>query len=529
MRERFEKIWAQSKEQLNKLSKKTKIIIGIGLVVVLVFALVVALILNNKDYVVLFPGLNEQETTEISAKLQEAAVPYKISDGTIYVLDTQVDQIKASLVSQGYPKSGLTYDIFTTNVDLMTTDFEKQTYKLYDLQERLSATIRQFDNVKDATVSIALGDQKKYVLEKDKIESSASVTVITYDNNSPTPDQVKGIQRLVAYSVPGMKMTNVVVLDSNGNDVSNDVQNSQTGSIQLKRNLETEIENSTKAKVMNLLMPAFGEDYVRVTVNATVDVDKKIKEIINYIPSAAGNTGVLSSETQGVEQITGAAMTGGVPGSETNADIPVYPGVTYNGGELYFKDEKSLDYLVSQVKEQVQSDAGVLTNLTVSVAVDSDQLNARQITDLKNLIANAAGIDLAQVDNKIAIFSTKFYSPPATTTNNLLADLAANPLKYIWFIVGAAALLIVFIVLLILILKKKKAEAIEEEAKALEEGIMSIDLEGIRESREAEDIKEIKPTRETELKAQIREFVGNNPEISAQLLKTWLRGGEGND
>ncbi len=523
MRERFEKIWAQIKEQQNKLNKKTKILIIVGLVVVVVFALVVTIILNNKGYETLFTGLTEQETTEIAAKLQEAGTTYRISNGTISVLDTQVDQIKATLVSQGYPKSGLTYDIFTTNVDLMTTDFEKQTYKLYDLQERLSATIRQFDNVKEATVSIALGDQRKYVLEKDKVDSSASVTVITYDNNSPTTEQVRGIQRLVAYSVPGMKMSNVVVIDSNGNDVSLENQSAQTGSTQLKRNLETEIENSTRAKVMNLLLPVFGEDYVRVTVNATVDVDKKIKEIINYIPTAPGNTGVVSSETQGIEQVTGAAVAGGVPGTETNADVPIYPGVTYNGGELYLKDEKALEYLVSQVKEQVESDAGVLTNLTISVAVDSDQLDARKTTDLKNAIAQAAGIDLAQVDNKIAIFSAKFYTEPTTTTGNFLEDLKANPLKYIWFIIGAAAFLILLLVVLILALKKKKTVALEEEEKALEEGIMSIDLEEIKE------IQEIRATRETELKTQIREFVENNPEISAQLLKTWLRGGEGND
>ena len=54
------------------------------------------------------------------------------------------------------------------------------------------------------------------------------------------------------------------------------------------------------------------------------------------------------------------------------------------------------------------------------------------------------------------------------------------------------------------------------------------------EELDAEDIlntplDSARKTREQELKMQIGEFADLNPEIAAQLIKTWLKGGSGNE
>ena len=102
----------------------------------------------------------------------------------------------------------------------MTTDSDKNTYKLYDLQDRIGSTIRLFDGVKDAKVTIALGEESKYVLSDNEQKSSATAVVTMQDGGSPTAEQAAGIQRLVAKSVPGMELEDVAVFDGNGNDVS---------------------------------------------------------------------------------------------------------------------------------------------------------------------------------------------------------------------------------------------------------------------------------------------------------------------
>ena len=64
----------QFKEFAGNLSSKTKkiiIAVAAGLVVA---AVVIALILNNRPYAVLFTGLGEEEAREITAKQQEDGV-----------------------------------------------------------------------------------------------------------------------------------------------------------------------------------------------------------------------------------------------------------------------------------------------------------------------------------------------------------------------------------------------------------------------------------------------------------------------
>ena len=63
----------------------------------------------------------------------------------------QMDTTKAMLVSEGYPKSGFTYDVFKNIVNLMTTDSDRQTFKLYDLETRIGSTIQIFEGVKEAS------------------------------------------------------------------------------------------------------------------------------------------------------------------------------------------------------------------------------------------------------------------------------------------------------------------------------------------------------------------------------------------
>ena len=65
------------------------------------------------------------------------------------VLKEQEDQLRAALAYEGYPKSGFSYDVFINNTGGMTTDSDADTYKVYELQNRLGATISLFEGVKD--------------------------------------------------------------------------------------------------------------------------------------------------------------------------------------------------------------------------------------------------------------------------------------------------------------------------------------------------------------------------------------------
>lgn len=522
LKERINNLKAKLLEINNKYSKKTKILVAAILVVIIVFAFVVAAILNNKSYETLYTNLNEQEASEIIAKLQEDGVAdFKYKDGVILVPEKQVDQLRATLTVEGYPKSGMNYDVFKSNIDLMSTDFEKREFKIFDLQERLASTIRLFEGVKSATVQIAVGEDKKYVKETDKVDSSAVVTVIMKEGGSPTEEQVKGIQRLVARSVPGMTLENVSVIDGEGREVSASGDVTQSSATELKLRLEREIEDSVKAKLLGLLSAMYGEDNVRVVVKCSADVDKKISEIINYTPSTDDNKGVIDREVTGQEVITDGGQVGGIPGTETNATIPQYPNITVDGNQIYYNNARDYDYLVNQMKQQIQSDAGTQTDLTIAIAVDNNDLTAQRRADLMDLVAKGAGIDPTIADQKIAIFNTEFYEEgEAPTTWNGLLDYIKNSKYGKFIVIGLVVLLLLLILIGVLLAKRKKKEI--EEVLAEEEVLTEVEGEPLIDIN-SEDVK---PTREKELRDQIREFSDQNPEIAAQLIKSWLRGGE---
>lgn len=525
---KFGNIINKVKEFLSGLSSKTKKMVIILLAIAVVFSVGTAIILNNKPYEILFTGLNSQEASEIIGKLQEEAISYKYEqNGTILVPKEQEQKLKAQLVYEGYPKSGFTYNMFKDNIDMMSTDFEKNSYKLYELQDRMAATISLFEGVKEATVTIALGEDRKYVLDSaNETEASASVVVIMKDGGSPTVEQVKGIQRLVSKSIPQLTIDNVVVLDGNGNDVTAEDESTQSGASKVKLELEKAIEDKIKAKILNVVNPIYGAENVRVSVKGTVDMDKKIREMINYTPKIDGTRGIPSDISTGQEIIKGGDAAGGVPGTETNADIPIYNNVATDGTETYIKNQNDINYLVDMIKEQSQVDAGSLQDLSISVAINGQDFGSVTQDALQDLIAKAAGVAPEVQAQKISLLAAPFYRQPVVEEPPDTPDLIFGINK--WLFIGICAgigllLLIILIVIIVLLRRRKRHGDLGEYDDNLGAALAGA---GEDTSNPVADLLDIKNEKGMELKNKIRDFSEENPEISAQLLKTWLRGGE---
>ena len=542
MKERID----QLKELVEKLNSRTKKIIIIGVAALIVGAVIIALILNNQPYETLFTGLGQEEAQQITQKLQEDGVDFKYDgDSEILVKKDVLDQTKAALVQEGYPKNGFTYDTFKDNAGMMTTDSDKNTYKLYELQDRIGATIRCFEGVKDAKVTIALGEESKYVLSDDEGEGpSASVFVTMEGGGSPTTEQVAGIQRLVAKSVAGMELTEVVVLDGEGNDVSVDADgnsSSVNGSDveEIARVIERQISNN----VVKVLGPIYGRDNVKVSARAKINMENLVRETITYNTpekiDEEDKTGIVSKEDLYTERAGGGNTAGGVVGTETNADTAEYNTDSNNNNTGASSESVSREYLVNQIKEQGQVSPGALDDLTVSVAINGEGYGSLRESQLLALVGNAAGIAAADQREKITVVSAPFSEgsdDEEETKNGFVRFIESVPL---WVFIVVAALLVLLLALLIFLLIRRRRRAEEEaeelaaaEEAAMEEGAVE-GLLGDLDTGEEEvfdlnkELQEIKNDRGMELKRSVREFAEQNPEIAAQLLKNWLNGGGG--
>ena len=93
----------QFKEFAGNLSSRAKKLIIAGAVILIIAAVAIAVVLNNRPYAELFSGLGQEEAQQIVDKLQEDEIDYRFNgESTIMVKKDVVDQVKATLVQEGY-------------------------------------------------------------------------------------------------------------------------------------------------------------------------------------------------------------------------------------------------------------------------------------------------------------------------------------------------------------------------------------------------------------------------------------------
>ncbi|MDD6351211.1 MAG: flagellar basal-body MS-ring/collar protein FliF [Lachnospiraceae bacterium] len=499
---------------------------------------------QKPDYTTLFTGLSSDEATQITSLIEEQNVEYKYdaSSGTIDVPKNQADTLRAKLISQGYPKSGFTYDMYVKNSNLMATESDKKQYTLYELQDRLGSTIRLFDGVQDAKVTIAEDSDDDYALSSDDSSSdktaSASVVVTMQRGKTLTEKSADAVRNLVARSVKGMTFTNVSVFDaSTMTEVGDSSTDSSTADTSAVDSQTTKLESSIAANVKRVLAKIYKAGNVEVSVKGTLDTSSHVQENTTYsVPvqtDADDKEGLLSKETES-NAYTGdkATNAAGVAGSDANADTPQY--TTQNGtstdNNSNFNNDASREYLYNTQKEQTTTDPGTLKDLSVAVVIDTADMTIAD-NQLRQLIADAAGISRDNADQKVTVVRTGVTKDSGQPSNTNTANNKTNPRQMILIaIIVGAGVLIIFIILRIIMSKRaKKKEEQEEEAARLEEEQLAKE-KAEKEAAEAEARKlneeeeaDIHVAKGEELKNSIGSFVESNPQAAAKLVEGWLR------
>ena len=553
------------REAWNRMTRRTRILLIAILSVTLIGVIVAVVALNSNKktvYSTLFTGLSQDEAQQIVTYLQDQSIEYTYdaSTGSIRIPDTSVDQTRAALVSQGYPKSGFTYSMYISNAGLMTTESDKQQYTLYDLQDRLGATIRLFDGVQDARVTIATGTDSNYALNSDSetVDATASVVVTMKSDSTLTVKNANAIKNLIARSVRGMNFTNVSVFDAaTMSEVGSDTETDSDSTGTSVQELTTLVENNMANNVRRVFAKLYGSENIAVSVKGTLNMEKLIEENTQYsVPATTSETdkeGLLSHEEVAGEN-SGATNDNeaGVVGSDANADTPRYTYQTGDGTlvEGYWNNSATRDWLYNILKQQREIPAGVLENATVAVVVDTDDTSIPE-ADLINLAADAAGIDRTNAANKITIIRASQKKAEETTAPTETEPTGPIPGIVLpdWPIaawIGIAAGTLLFLLLFILIHRRRKKKRLAKiakekaEAEAREAAAQAELEEAKRRAEEAErlaaeqakepedDIGAEQVTNEAmehgnKLKQAIGDFVDNNPQVVAKLLQGWIR------
>ena len=540
---------------------KTKKAAGLLLGGTLALALAAVLVLQigrDRSYSTLFTGLNQEEAQEVAALLQDEGVTYRFDtgSGTIRVPKESADELRAQLLSQGYPESGFTYDMYLNNAGLMTTESDKEQVTLYELQDRLGAQIRLFDGVQDAKVTIALGSENRYALsDEPQTEASASV-VITMDRGaSLTNDKAEAVKNLISRAVRGMDFTNVSVFDAaTMMEVGGSQTESASGNAENLTSLTSMVENSIAGNVRRVLEQIYGQGNVAVSVKGTLNMERVIQENTQYTTpdkvDEEDKTGLLQREDTANESAgTAEAGAGGVAGTDANADVPRYTNETGTAqdGETYANGSASREWLYNMMREQRMVDPGVLENTTVGVVITTEDTESVAQADLVDLVANSAGIPVDEAAEKVSIVRAPLPVSQEALPVTQTQPESALPLPLpAMAAIGAGGLLILLLLALLLVQgRRHRADlAAAEEAAALasmsagpqepesapvQEGgpvppPVAPEPEPDEEQRKNEEILNLRMQHNLRLKKNIGDFVDQNPQIAAKLIQGWLQG-----
>ncbi len=567
MNEQIKKIIDPIRAFWGRLTKKTKIVVFSCLGAAVLIAVIAGLLMNRTQYTVLYSGIGNSEAQEITNELRSMNIPYEYQGNTVYVDKSSENSARMQLANEGYPKSAPNYDFFTKNVGVMTTDEERKIIEQYQLQDRLGSVIKTLDAVSSAYVTISLPDNTSYAWEDNKSKATASVAIGLSNGKTLSSKQVNGIRQLVAKSVPNLAAGDVTIMDtSTGEELTDSSDSSDSsGSTQItlsefKLKIEKQYEDSLQNKILNLLSQAYGRSNLSVSVKSKMDLDKKIQDIVTYSPSTSDGKGVVSHSEETYEAEGNDSSGGGVAGTTSNADTTTtYPGVSVSSGVITTKDSKTFDYLVSKVQEQIQSDAAALEDLTVAVVINTDSMTDAKKQEVTALVANAAAVDVSKVVIMAASPASSAVSEstkPAITITDLMGSFPGNPILLI-----AAGVLLIFIVLLVVLLTVRKRRARRRQLLAnlqqiapgqtmpegdggngatVEPGTLpaqqvspggkpfSAGRAGQPEqpltTESIEEIRNATGGKEERVKSDLQDFSDRNPEIAAQLIRSWLKG-----
>ena len=543
---KLKSLWEKIKDFFKNMSKKLRIILAAALAVILIAVIALSVTMSKKPYTQLYYDLTPTEVSEIMTYFQNNGITdYQVNGNVIMVRDDQYAALLAQMAQAGYPKNGSLYGSYYEHVGALSTSSQEARTWQISVQERLEASIRTIPNVLDVQVYISPGQQRTYVLEDVSTETTASVSLQMRSGTMLTDDEANTIRHMVSRAWSGMTLDSVSITDSAGNTY-NAGEDSPSDAAELQYQMQERTNNQLRTQIKHLLDPLYGADNVSVAVNSTVEVAKRYREDTTYRqPAGSYESGGLIGHEMGQFALTrdGIEMVGGVPGTETNADIPNYiadaaQGVQDGDGvSTWYERDNNIDTTVEQVEYYTPriTDIGVAVTITASEDVAGEVDEAR----LSEHIATVTNIGGEDPQDRVSVLVVPCQAEPVVDTAP--AGLF-TPENMPYLIIAAVALLLLIIILVVILsIRRKKKQKEEEDQRIIEEQLSELGASGMLSElgivppgeegaqpppTTGADIMDINTEKSMELRKTVRQFVQNNPEVAALMLKTWLKGGE---
>jgi len=362
---------------------------------------------TQDDYDVLYANLNVADASAIAAKLKEEKRPYKVADNGTTILVPRGEKNNLILSTANELTGHQTVNL-NQIPPMVSGDVQKEWIRSLNTNTIINV-LKGIKGIQNAQVIVSQPEKNLFV--EQQLEPTASVMLMVEPGFRLHEDQVKTIKNLVAHAVPGLKSEQVAIADNAGNSL----EGPGAGGFNTIEHRQKSFEDETAKKVAHMLVPIVGRDNVVVSVSARLNFDQQQSEIHRILPSGGdveNPKGVaISAQTQS-EVYSGKK--GGAGSSGTNAGAGGEPGIVSNTSPSYINskqngegadknndyrfDKSTINYEVSKEDKRVIHAAGTVERLTVAVVLNK-VLTSQETQEIRDLVANAAGIDTSRGDS----------------------------------------------------------------------------------------------------------------------------------
>jgi len=385
--------------------------------------LIIVLLLWSRqpEYKVLYSNLSDRDGGAIITALQTMNVPYQFSDtgGAILVPSTMVNDARLRLAQQGLPKGGSVGFELMDNQKFGISQFAEQINYQRALEGELERTISSIASVQAARVHLAI--PKPSVFVREQRSPSASVLVNLYPGRVLDDGQVSAIAHMVASGVPDMPLSNVTIVDQNGDLLTAPSTTNGLDATQLK--YVKQIEFDAQERIQAILAPLYGMGNVRAQVSADIDFSQTEQTAESYQPNPTPSTATVRSQQLNEASDVGARATGGVPGALSNApplpaSAPLQNPAAASGasgasavtGPLSVRKDVTTNYEVDKTIRHTEQPMGGVKRLSVAVVINYRRqvdasgkskmvpLNSEQQAQAEQLVKDAMGFDPTRGD-----------------------------------------------------------------------------------------------------------------------------------
>ena len=280
---------------------KRALILVIGIAAAgLIFA--VAQWAGAPTWVPAYVGIPIENVTQLTDKLDQAAVKYKLERGGADIMVAQADLAKArvALAKGGIPLSGRPGLELFDQPSWGMTDFTQRINYRRALEGELERTVGKMRGIDAAQVHLVMHETDGFAAQERPTEASV---VLKLRSGEPDPEVVKGIAHLVASSVEGLTSEHVTIVNDAGRMLSEAVEATVAGLSSRQLQMQREIEDYVRGKAEKIVGQIVGAPNLRVQVSAAMSFDRLERLTATVDPDkqvvASENKAVITPGPQG--------------------------------------------------------------------------------------------------------------------------------------------------------------------------------------------------------------------------------------